>query len=116
MTFKSIGDAAAEFDQSGYAALGWSVVSFGLKVAANAEDAREFVLSSSQVIMRFTEIYREYETFRDQDAGDGFDRRLTNAYKAILLYVIALDDYLRQSELGLFSELRTPGFDDSDYF
>jgi len=50
MKFKSLGDAAVKFDKSGYAALGWSVVSFGLQVAANAKEAREFVFSSSRVV------------------------------------------------------------------
>lgn len=100
-----------EFDQSGYAALGWSVVSFGLQVAANAKGAQELVLSSSEVVAGFLRRYGEIEQrFRGKHAGDEFDRCLTNVYKAILLYVIELDDCLRQSGLGMFSQLSMPGF------
>ncbi|KAG6355420.1 hypothetical protein INS49_003382 [Diaporthe citri] len=105
LTFKSLGDAAVAFDKSGYAALGWSVVSFGLQLAANAEDTREFVLSSSEVITRFMAKYTEYERiFRGPESGEQFDRLLTNVYKALLLYVIALDKYLRQSGPGLLED------------
>ncbi|KAH8779874.1 hypothetical protein F5883DRAFT_638437 [Diaporthe sp. PMI_573] len=101
LAFKSLGDAAVQFDKSGYASLGWSVVSFGLQVAANAGEASEFVLSSSEIITRFMAKYREYELFfRGPEAGDDFDEQLTNVYKAILLYMIALDKYLRQSGIA----------------
>jgi hypothetical protein len=105
LAFKSLGDAAVKFDASGYAALGWSVVSFGLEVALNAEKAREFVLSSSEVVTGFMARYMEYETwFRGQHAGEEFDRRVTSVYKAILLYVMALNDYLQQCGAGMFSK------------
>lgn len=77
-------------------------MSFGLQVAANAGEAREFILSSSEAVARFMVKYREYElVFRGPDAGEAFDSLLTNLYKAILLYIIALDKYLK-SRLGLF--------------
>lgn len=104
MTFKALGDAAVEFDTSGYAALGWSVVSFGLKIAANEAEARAVALESSEVITFYMAKYRKYEAeFRDQDAGEDFDLLLTKVYQAILLYVVALDDYLRQGGIGLLS-------------
>lgn len=50
--------------------------------------------------------YKEYERiFRGPEAGEQFDRLLTNVYKALLLYIIALDKYLRQSGPGLSSRL-----------
>lgn len=101
-----MGDAAIAFDKSGYAALGWSVVSFGLRVTANTEEAREFVLSSSEIIARFMAKYRQYEKiFRGPDAGEEFDRLLINVYKAMLLYMIALDKYLQQSGPGVLLNL-----------
>ncbi|KAJ0108232.1 hypothetical protein J7T55_000197 [Diaporthe amygdali] len=101
LAFKAIGDAAVKFDKSGYAALGWSVVSFGLQVAANVKEAREFVLSSSEVITRSMAKYREYElVIRGLETGKGFDEQLINVYKAVLLYMIALDNYLHQPRLG----------------
>jgi hypothetical protein len=106
LKFKSLGDAAVKFDRSGYAALGWSVVSFGLQVAANAKKAREFVLSSSEVITGIMSRYTEYEKwFRGLQTDKEFDRCLTNVYKATLLYVVALENYLRQCNAGSFSEL-----------
>ena len=116
MVFKSLGDAAVQFDKSGYAALGWSVISFGLQFAANMEDARGFVFSSSEVITEVITRYAEYEQWcRGPQPDKEFDHRMTNAYKAILLYVMAVDDYL-QSRAGLFSELCMSGFDGSNYF
>jgi len=105
LVVKSLGDAAVKFDKSGYAALGWSVVSFGLQVAANAEEARGFVLSSSEVITRFMARYMEYEKCRGQHAGPEFDRGMTEVYKSILLYAMALDTYLQQGKPGVFSAL-----------
>jgi hypothetical protein len=106
LVFKSLGDTAVKFDKSGYAALGWSVVSFGLQVVKNAKDAREFVLSSSEVVTGVVARYAEYEkVFRGRHAGEEFDRRLTNVYKTVLLYVMALNDFLQQCEPGLFLEL-----------
>ncbi|KND94251.1 hypothetical protein TOPH_00804 [Tolypocladium ophioglossoides CBS 100239] len=111
MNFKSLGDAAVKFDKSGYAALGWSVVSFGLQVAENAKEAREFVFHSSEVVTGYMTRYAEYEKlFRGPLAGEEFDRCLTEVYKAILLYVMALDSYLRKCKAehmaGAVFELR----------
>ncbi len=101
LKFNSLGDAVAAFDASGYAALGWSVVSFGLKVAGNAKEAREFVFSSSEVVVGFMARYAQYERwFREPQPDEEFDRRLINVYKAILHYVMVLDDYLRQRASG----------------
>lgn len=101
MGFKSLGDAAVAFDKSGYAALGWSVVSLGLQVAANASAAKEFVVSSSEVVTSILQRYREYETFRVPNGGEFYDSRLTKVYEAVLLFVIALHDYIQQSKPGL---------------
>lgn len=48
--------------------------------------------------------YRHYERmFRGADVGEDFDRHLTNVYKAILQYTIALHEYLCQRRSGLSS-------------
>ena len=115
MKFQALGNAAVKFDKSGYAALGWSVVSFGLQVAANAEAAREFVFSSSEVVTQFVTRYTQYEIlFGGPEAEDEFERLVTKVYKAILLYVIALNDYLQQYELGMFVALSMPGLGSSN--
>ena len=117
MKFNSLVGAVVKFDKSGYAALGWSVVSFGLQVAANAGKARKFVCESSEVVTGYMTRYAEYEIqFRGPEADEGFDLRMKNVYKAILLYVIALHDFLRRCEAGWFSELWTSCFDGSNYF
>lgn len=96
MKFKALGDAAVKFDKSGYAALGWSVVSFGLQIVANTNDAHKLALSSSEFVTEFMTRYAQYEKcFRGLQSDEEFDRRLVKVYKAILLYVMALDDYLR---------------------
>jgi hypothetical protein len=104
LAFQKIGTAVVKFDKSGYAALGWSVVSFGLQAAKNAKDAREFIYSSSALITGVLTRYAEYEKWcRGPEAGEEFDRRMTNVYQAILLYVMVLDDCLkpdRVSQLG----------------
>lgn len=90
-------------------------MSFGLQLAATAEEVREFVLSSSEIITRFMDRYQRYESFRSRETGEEFDRLLTNVYKALLLYMIALDGYLRQSGPGLSSSLPiNAGFDDTN--
>ncbi|RYO96337.1 hypothetical protein DL765_011608 [Monosporascus sp. GIB2] len=97
VAFKALGDAAVKFDMSGYAALGWSVVSFGLKVAANAKQARQFVFDSLEVVTEIMARYAQYEKWcRGRGANEDFDHHVKNVYKAILLYAIALGDYLRQ--------------------
>ncbi|KAH8589100.1 hypothetical protein B0O99DRAFT_637695 [Bisporella sp. PMI_857] len=97
MKFKSLGDAAVKFDKSGYAALGWSIVSFGLEVAANAQKAREFVMESSEVITNFMLRYARYEVeFTLPPTDEDLEDLITDVYKAILLFSIALDGYLKQ--------------------
>jgi hypothetical protein len=117
LKFNSLVGAVVKFDKSGYAALGWSVVSFGLQVAANAGKAREFVCKSSEVVTGYMARYAEYEIhFRGTEADEGFDFRMKTVYKAILLYVIALHDYLRRCEAGWFSQLSMSCIDRSNYF
>src|SRR6266566_7600052 len=104
MKFKSLVDAAVTFYKSGYAALGWSVLSFGLQVAANEKEARKCALSSSDFVMEFITRYAQYEKwFRGPQPDEEFDRRLVEAYKAILLYVVALDDYLHLGTRSVLS-------------
>lgn len=59
--------------------------------------------------------YEQYEgMFRGPEAGEEFDRLLMNVYKALLLYMIALDNYLRQSGPGLSSSFLMAGFGDAN--
>jgi hypothetical protein len=102
LKFKSLGNATVRFDKSGYAALGWSVVAFSLSILENAQEMREFVFSSSNMVTHYMERYRRYEIlFRsEQGVDDEFDKSITNVYKQILLYSLSLSHFLEQSELG----------------
>ncbi len=83
-------------------------MSFGLQIAANAEEAREFVLTSSEAVTGFMARYARYEElFRGPQPDEEFDQRLVKVYKVILLYVMALDDYLQQHKAGSFVVLDT---------
>ena len=45
--------------------------------------------------------YAEYEiSLRGPEPDEGFDLRIKNVYKAMLLYIMALHDYLRRCEAG----------------
>ena len=103
LKFKALGDAAVKFDKSGYAVLGWSVVSFGLQVVVNAKKARNFVIKSSEIITQFMTRYAQYEAlFRIPETEEEFDGHIVKVYSEILLYVIALNDYLKRCNLGMF--------------
>ncbi|KAI0121771.1 hypothetical protein BJ170DRAFT_737129 [Xylariales sp. AK1849] len=100
LAVKGLGDAAVKFDASGYAALGWSVVSFGLQVTANTEDARKFALESSEFVGELTTRYAKYESLlRGAQPDKEFDNRMVEVYGAILRFVIELDKYLEQDKL-----------------
>ena len=102
--FKSLGDAFVKLDKSGYGAVAWSVLSFGLEVAKNANAAREFIFSSSEMVARLQARYREYESlYRKFQTDTEFENLLVGVYKSLLSYTIALYKYLKQCEKGRFS-------------
>lgn len=90
-----------KLDKSGYAALGWSVVSFGLQIAVNAKEAREFAISSAEVVEGLVERYSEYDRSFREHSREGLDRRITDVYRVIILYMLALSGYLQQSKAGM---------------
>jgi hypothetical protein len=94
-----------KFDKSGYAALGWSIVSFGLQIVENTKDARKFALSSSKFITEYMTRYAQYEKwFRRELPDEEFDRLLVEVYKTILLCLMVLDDYLQLCGPSSFSK------------
>ncbi|PHH64964.1 hypothetical protein CDD81_3601 [Ophiocordyceps australis] len=103
LAIKELGDAAVKFDQSGYASLGWSIVTSGLRIAAQAMEAREFILQSASLITSFMTRYAAYERlyrgefWRDQGYWRDFDRHLTSVYTALLRFIVTLDDYLQEA-------------------
>ncbi|KAK3369442.1 hypothetical protein B0T24DRAFT_632595 [Lasiosphaeria ovina] len=96
--FKQLGDAAMKLDRSGYGALAWSVVSFGLEIAKNAKDAHSIILTSSDTIAQLRSRYTEYESlYRSEVTDSKFEDRIVDVYKALFLYMMAVNDYLQQS-------------------
>ena len=69
-----------KFDKSGYAALGWSIVSLGLQVAENAAKAREFVCKSPRIRLQKLrgrhEIYDKIRRVRNKSQRPGTRRRV----------------------------------------
>ena len=49
-----------------------------------------------QVVTEVTTRYTEYEKLRGSQGDAEFDSRVTSVYRAVLLYVIALDDSLQR--------------------
>ena len=87
-----------KFDKSGYGALTWSLVSFGLETAKNTVAARKFVFSSSELVTRVLARYLGYESlYREYQAEEVFEDLIVAVYKALFEYTVALDDYLNRS-------------------
>ncbi|PHH82068.1 hypothetical protein CDD82_7149 [Ophiocordyceps australis] len=103
LNIKQLGDAAAKFDQSGYVSLGWSIVTFGLQIALQAREAREFILQAASVITGIMTRYAAYERlyraefWRDEGHWRDFDRHLTSVYTALLRFIVQLDHYLQEA-------------------
>ncbi|KAK0717679.1 hypothetical protein B0T26DRAFT_802746 [Lasiosphaeria miniovina] len=84
VSFKKLGDAAMKFDLSGYGALAWSVVSFGLEIAKNAKDAHSIILTSSDTIAQLRSRYTEYESlYRGEQSGWTGDRDVSAKKKEV---------------------------------
>ena len=58
---KSLVDAGLKFDTSGYGAIAWSALSFGLQIDISAKEVREFVFQSSEVVAQVIARYAAYE-------------------------------------------------------
>lgn len=100
-----------QFDKSGYAALGWSVVSFALQGLTNLEEVDQYVLESSEFVTEVLTRYALYEKWcRGPHPDEEFDSRITNVYEAILLHVMNLDDNLQPGKRGLSIQLCMPFF------
>jgi hypothetical protein len=105
--FKSLVDAGLKFDTSGYGAIAWSVLSFGLQIAINGKEVREFVFQSSEAITQLIARYAGYEILyrgstKPSDACRKFEERLVDVYKAILVYMGTLEGYLQDGVLRKF--------------
>ncbi|PHH76529.1 hypothetical protein CDD82_3953 [Ophiocordyceps australis] len=97
---KSLGDAMAKFDTSGYAALGWSIATFGIQIALNAKDSRESILKGAEIVTSFMTRYAEYDKlFGKELPNKEFERLRVRSYAAMLRYIIELKDYLDKGRI-----------------
>jgi hypothetical protein len=106
--FKSLVDSGMKFDTSGYGAIAWSALSFGLQIALNAKELREFVFESSESIAQLLARYAAYEILyrgskQNLKVSKMFEDRVVELYKEILLYILSLEIYLQENGIGMFS-------------
>ncbi|KAH6632792.1 hypothetical protein F5144DRAFT_489603 [Chaetomium tenue] len=105
---KSLIDAGLAFDPTEYGALGWAVLSFGLQMAINAREMREFTLDSCEYMVNIIARYSIYElqysgTAHPSDATDAlvkFEEGVTTVYTSILKFLVKMKEYLNQNWLA----------------
>lgn len=100
---KSLVDAGLQFDPTGYGALAWSVVSFGLQTAINNSDIQQAAYESSDYIRGVIEEYSMYEARYMETPSKGQSALrscIIDVYKAVMNYAAELRYYLdhRSSE------------------
>ena len=106
--FKSLVDSGMKFDTSGYGAIAWSALSFGLQIALNAKELRQFVFESSELIAQLLARYSAYELLyrgskQNSKVSEMFEDRVVELYKGILIYMLSLEVYLEENGIGMFS-------------
>lgn len=109
-------DAGLSFDPTKYGALGWAVLSFGLQMAINAREMREFTLDSCEYIINIIARYSVYElqysgTADPSDTTDAlqkFKEGVTTVYTSILQFLGKMKEYLNQNWLGKLCESNSP--------
>jgi uncharacterized protein YfbU (UPF0304 family) len=109
---KSLIDAGLAFDPTKYGALGWAVLSFGLQMAINAKEIREFTLDSCDYIVNIIARYSIYELqysgtahhSSTTDALKRFEEGVTTVYASILRFLANVKEYLGQNWLGMLCD------------
>lgn len=100
------------YDPTMYGQLGWAVLSFGLQMAINAREMREFALDSSEYMVNIIARYSIYElqysgTAHPSDTTDAlqkFEEGVTAVYTSILKFLGKMREYLNQNWLGQLCE------------
>jgi hypothetical protein len=106
---KSLIDAGLAFDPTKYGALGWAVLSFGLQMAINAKEIREFTLDSCDYLVNIIARYSTYELqysstahpSSTSDALKRFEEGVTTVYTSILRFLGNMKEYLGQNWLRM---------------
>jgi hypothetical protein len=108
-TVKSYIDAGVSYDPTKYAVLAWTVVSFGVQIACNAEAIRNAALDSSKyltdILQRYTVIEALYrssdETLsRTSRVFKELEEAIVEVYASILLYIIPLNAWLQEYSIS----------------
>ncbi|KAB8266395.1 hypothetical protein BDV30DRAFT_221984 [Aspergillus minisclerotigenes] len=103
LKIKTLGDAAVKFDKSGYAALAWSLVSFGLELGVNDQTRRGEFLSASKyladLLARYSIIEAHYRNPAIPEVSH-MEERVTSIYAGILRYCAEVGKALDRNPLG----------------
>lgn len=101
--FKDVIDKVLEFDPTKYGALAWSVVSFGMNMALNAqchhEAARQGVTFLAEELTKYARICAEYYLSKSTTARQGLMDSILDAYTALLRYAAELKKLVNASFL-----------------
>jgi hypothetical protein len=100
-------DAGLAFDPTKYGALAWAVLSFGLHMAINAREIREFAFDACDDMVNIIARYTIYEIqYRGSahpsdttDALQKFEEGVTAVYTSILQFLAEMKTYLDQNWL-----------------
>jgi hypothetical protein len=86
-------------------------VSFSLEVAKNIKDTHKAVIESFEVITHLMLRYIQYKIlFILPPINNEFENRITEVYKAILLYSMEIKKCLEQYVPDMFSYFEAPAF------
>ncbi|KAK3293883.1 uncharacterized protein B0H64DRAFT_462192 [Chaetomium fimeti] len=104
---KSLIDAGLAFDPTKYGALAWAILSFGLHMAINAREIRDFMFDACDDIVNIVARYSIYKIqYRSSAHPSGttealqkFEEGVTDVYTSILQFLAEMKGYLNQNWL-----------------
>ena len=95
--FKSLIDAGLQFDPTGYGALAWSVLSFGLEAAINYDEIDNDLLESCEYLRAIIEEYAIYEAQYLEVVSmgrKGLENSIIDVYKFVIMYAAEMSQYI----------------------
>ena len=95
--FKSLIDAGLQFDPTGYGALAWSVLSFGLEAAISHDEIDNDLLESCEYLRAIIEKYAIYEAhyLEFESVGrKGLENSIIDVYKIVIMYAAEMSQYI----------------------
>jgi hypothetical protein len=96
-TFNSLVEVGLAFDPTGYGALAWSVVSFGLDTANNHIEIQESLITGCDFIRSVIDEYTLYEArylAQSSPETSALRSRVIDVYKAVLIYTAEMRHYI----------------------